>query len=117
MVSSKDIIVKTGISRATLNNYIRLGILSKPLVRQTTAGEGGAKVLGYFPDSALEKIDVVRRMKREGLTMAEIVARIGMKQGPASEERFDATLRQVESNQRSPVTDEHTLRVTLDELP
>ena len=80
MISSKDILAKTNISRATLNNYIKLGILSKPLVRQTTAGEGDAKMLGYFPDSALEKIELVRRMKAEGLTMAEIVARIGMKQ-------------------------------------
>jgi adenylate cyclase len=117
VISSKYIIEKTGISRATLNNYIKLGILSKPLVRQTTAGEGDAKMLGYFPDWALEKIEVVRRMKREGLTMAEIVARIGMKPGQASEQWFDQTLRQVESTESSSVTEERTLRVTLDDLP
>lgn len=117
MISSKYILAKTGISRATLNNYIKLGILSKPLVRQTTAGAGDAKMLGYFPDSALEKIEVVRRMKTEGLTMAEIVARIGMKHGPVSEERFDQTLRQAESTEGSSVTEERTLRLTLDDLP
>ena len=74
-------------------------------------------MLGYFPDSALEKIDLVRRMKAEGLTMAEIVARIGMKQGPASEERLDQTLRQVESTTGSSATEGHALRVTLDDLP
>ncbi len=117
MISSKDILAKTGISRATLNNYIKLGLLSKPLVRQATAAEGDAKMLGYFPDSALEKIEIVRRMKSEGLTMAEIVARIGMKQGPGSEERFDQALREVESTEGSSVTEERSLRVTLDDLP
>ena len=117
MISSKDILLKTGISRATLNNYIKLGILSKPLVRQATAAEGDAKMLGYFPDSALEKIELVRRMKSEGLTMAEIVARIGMKQGQMPEERFDQTLRQVEPADGSSVAGAHTLRVTLDDLP
>ena len=117
MISSKDILAKTNISRATLNNYIKLGILSKPLVRQTTAGEGDAKMLGYFPDSALEKIELVRRMKAEGLTMAEIVARIGMKQGQVSEEQFGQALRQVESTEGSALPQEPSLRVTLDDLP
>jgi len=116
VISSKEILAKTGISRATLNNYIKLGILSKPLVRQTTAGEGDAKMLGYFPDSALEKIELVRRMKAEGGTMAEIVARIGIKQGQLSEEGFEQTLRQVESTAGSFATEGESLRVTLDDL-
>jgi len=49
--------------------------------------------------------------------MAEIVARIGMKQGQASEEWRDHTLRQVESAEGASVTAEHTLRLTLDNLP
>jgi len=117
VISSKDIISKTGISRATLNNYIKLGLLSSPLVRQVTAAEGDAKMLGYFPDSALEKIEIVHRMKAEGLMMAEIVARIGMKPGQVSEEQLGQTLRQVESTEGSAVLQEPSLRVTLDDLP
>jgi len=78
MLSSKDLIEQTGISRATLNNYINLGILSKPIV-QTAGGETrGARILGYFPDWSLERIELVRQLKAEGLTMADIGARFGM---------------------------------------
>ena len=83
MLSSKDIIEKTGISRATLNNYINLGILSKPVVQNPGDQGGGAKLLGYFPDGSLDRIKLVRRLKGEGLTMAEIAARIGAQSDPA----------------------------------
>jgi len=77
MLSSKELIEKTGISRATLSNYINLGILSKPTVIQPGKEGGGARLLGYFPDSALDRIEHVQRMKQEGHSMAEIVATIG----------------------------------------
>ena len=53
MISSKELLDKTGISRATLNNYISAGLLSKPLVQQVSGESSGPKLLGYFPDSAL----------------------------------------------------------------
>src|SRR3990172_11630110 len=81
MLSSKELIIKTGISRATLNNYIVLGLLSKPLVQYAGQEGGGAKLLGYFPDWALERIELVKRLKKEGLTMAEIVARVSAQKG------------------------------------
>ena len=77
MLSSKDILIKTKLSRATLNNYIKLGLLSKPIVQNPGNQGGGAKLLGYFPDGSLDRIELVRRLKAEGLTLAEIVARIG----------------------------------------
>ena len=80
MKSSKDIIEKTGISRATLNNYIKIGILSKPILKQPQPEEDDAKMLGYFPEEAISRIEEVQRLKREGLTMAEVVARIGKAQ-------------------------------------
>ena len=76
MLSSKEILVKTGISRATLNNYINLGILSKPLVMQPRDSAGKTRLLGYFPDESLERIELVSRLKGEGLTMGEIVVRL-----------------------------------------
>jgi adenylate cyclase len=108
MISSKEILTKTGISRATLNNYISLGILSKPLVRQPAVGEGGAPALGYFPDSALERIEQVRRLKSEGYTMAEIVARLGHKQEQRQEQPVTVTGDQ-EPERRS-------LQLTLDDI-
>ncbi|MEK7435994.1 MAG: MerR family transcriptional regulator, partial [Pseudomonadota bacterium] len=75
MKSSKEILDQTGISRATLNNYIKLGLLSKPILKQPQPEEGDAKMMGYFPEEAISQIEEVQRLKREGLTMAEVVAR------------------------------------------
>lgn len=72
-ISSKEILVKTGISRATLNNYIKMGILPKPVVRRTETGQRGSKRIGYFPEGVIERIKMVKRLKREGGSMEEIV--------------------------------------------
>lgn len=80
MKSSKDIIEKTGISRATLNNYIKIGLLSRPVLRQPQPEEGDAKLMGYFPDETISRIEEVQRLKKEGFTMAEVVARIATDQ-------------------------------------
>ncbi len=61
-----------GISRATLNNYISLGILPKPVVKAPPAGGGRARQIGYFPDDSLDRIQAVQRLKEEGLSMLEI---------------------------------------------
>ncbi|MGP1675840.1 MAG: adenylate/guanylate cyclase domain-containing protein [Burkholderiales bacterium] len=37
-------------------------------------------MMGYFPEEAVSRIEEVQRLKREGLTMAEVVARIGIAQ-------------------------------------
>src|ERR1039457_6240621 len=90
MKSSKEILLATGISRATLNNYIKDGILSKPILRQPEAQDSDAKLMGYFPDETIARIAEVQRLKKEGLTMAEVVARIGITQAgrelPAAEQ-------------------------------
>ena len=33
-ITSKEVLSKTGISRATLNNYIKIGILPRPVVKK-----------------------------------------------------------------------------------
>ena len=117
MISSKEILVKTGISRATLNNYITLGILSRPLVRQPAAGEGDAPAMGYFPDSVLERIEEVRRMKSEGLTMAEIAERMGGKQeGVGPETARPARLSGTKAGDHPTGQDGRGLQLTLDDV-
>src|SRR3990167_8702586 len=76
MLSSKEIIDATDISRATLNNYISLGLLSKPVVTNPGSGAGGPRQLGFFPDHSIERIREIQRLKREGYSMAEITARL-----------------------------------------
>lgn len=77
MISSKELLIKTDISRATLNNYISLGLLSRPLVINPGVEGGGARQLGFFPDEAIDRIAAINKLKREGKSMAEIVAHIG----------------------------------------
>ncbi|MEQ8952810.1 MAG: adenylate/guanylate cyclase domain-containing protein [Gammaproteobacteria bacterium] len=83
MISSKELIDITGISRATLNNYVALGILPHPVVKTGVEEGGRATRLGFFEDDAVDCIEQVRQLKKQGLSMAEIAKRIGKPQTPA----------------------------------
>ena len=72
MLSSKQLIEITGISRATLNNYVALGILPAPIIKAPSENEGRATRLGYFEKTAAERIKQVQMLKREGMSMAQI---------------------------------------------
>jgi len=74
LITSKELIEKTGISRATLNNYIKMGILPKPIVRRPGPEEKGAKQIGYFPLDVLERILKVKLLKQQGNSMDEIAS-------------------------------------------
>ena len=50
LLTSKEIIERTGISRATLNNYISSGLVARPQVLPPNPQDGGAPRIGYFPD-------------------------------------------------------------------
>jgi len=78
MISSKALIDQTGISRATLNNYIQLGILPKPVVQAMSgaADGGGARLLGFFPEDAMERVQAVQALKAQGLSMAQVAERL-----------------------------------------
>jgi len=87
MLDSKQLIEKTGISRATLNNYVALGILPNPTVMTPQGGDSRATRLGYFDDSALDTIKRVKELKKEGLTMAQIADQLGSTKSQATTER------------------------------
>lgn len=72
LISSIDILDRTGLSRATLNNYIKMGILPRPLVRKPETSSSKAKQIGYFPPSVLDAIRKIRQYKEEGYSMDEI---------------------------------------------
>ena len=74
LITSKELMEKTGISRATLNNYIKMGILPKPIVRRPGPEEKNVKQIGYFPMSVLENILKVKLLKQQGNSMDEITA-------------------------------------------
>lgn len=75
LVSSKEILHTTGISRATLNNYIKMGILPRPIVQRPKDAIRGVKKIGYFPREVLERIETVKGMKKDGHSMDEIAAK------------------------------------------
>ncbi|MEQ8290041.1 MAG: adenylate/guanylate cyclase domain-containing protein [Gammaproteobacteria bacterium] len=77
MLTSKQIMEQTGISRATLNNYISMGLLQKPLVQRTREDDGRAPRIGYFPDDALERINEIQSMKKQGMSMTSICEQFG----------------------------------------
>ena len=72
MLNSKEILEKTGISRATLNNYISCGIVPKPEVLAPDPRDGTAPRIGYFPDDVLQRISQIQNLKKEGWSMARI---------------------------------------------
>lgn len=84
-LTSKELLERTGISRATLNNYVSLGLLPRPDVRNP--GTGKTARLGYFPASALATIEQVNRLKKRGHTMAEIVSMMAAAPRPIEEQQ------------------------------
>jgi hypothetical protein len=75
LISSKDLLEKTGISRATLNNYIKVGIIPRPIVLGPSKGMPKVSRIGYFPRAAAERIEIVKILKREGHSMQDIAGR------------------------------------------
>jgi class 3 adenylate cyclase/DNA-binding transcriptional MerR regulator len=83
MISSKALLDDAGISRATLNNYIQLGILPKPVIRSQSNDllESGARLLGYFPEDALERVQAIKILKEQGFSMIQIADRLSSVDG------------------------------------
>jgi adenylate cyclase len=72
LISSIDLLAQTGISRATLNNYIKMGIVPQPFIRKPDDPSIKAKQIGYFHDSVLDRIEKIILSKKEGKSMKEI---------------------------------------------
>ena len=85
MITSKDIIDVAGISRATLNNYIKFGLLPRPVVGPPLPGDRGVKQIGYFPRNVLAVLEQVKLLKGQGRTMEDIVALLAPKSPGAQE--------------------------------
>ena len=86
MLTSKELLERTGISRATLNNYIAAGLLPKPEVKRASPAPGEPlTTLGYFPDSALARVIEIQSMKKSGISMQLITQRLLQQSLPAAE--------------------------------
>lgn len=76
MLTSKEIIERTGISRATLNNYIASGLVPRPQVLPPGPEHGAAPRIGYFPDDTVARIETIHRLKREGWSIQRIAEQL-----------------------------------------
>jgi class 3 adenylate cyclase/DNA-binding transcriptional MerR regulator len=84
LLTSKEIIERTGLSRATLNNYIASGLIPKPRVMPPGPEHGAAPRIGYFPDETLERIETIQRLKREGWSITRIAEHFAGRAGQSA---------------------------------
>ncbi|HYF18202.1 MAG TPA: hypothetical protein VEA40_10075 [Ramlibacter sp.] len=82
-LTSKEVLERTGISRATLNNYIATGLLPRPDVLPPNPEDGDAPRIGYFPPDTIDRIAEIQRRKREGWSIAQIAAHFAGGPAPA----------------------------------
>ncbi|MEN6616383.1 MAG: adenylate/guanylate cyclase domain-containing protein, partial [Syntrophorhabdus sp.] len=75
-IDSKEVLERSMISRATLNNYIKLGVIPKPIVKRAAKNEKRTKKIGYFPASVLDTITEVKRLKKKGKAMDDIAKEV-----------------------------------------
>ena len=93
MLTSKELIEKTGISRATLNNYISAGLVPRPEVLPPGPHDGDAPRIGYFPDAMVHRIEEIGRLKKEGWSMTRIAAHFaGSRPQAAAEQGVEKSL-------------------------
>jgi len=88
LISSIALLAKTDLSRATLNNYIKMGMIPQPIVKKPDDPSIKAKKIGYFQDSVLGTIEKIKLYKKEGYSMKEIVSLLSLKVNGSCEERF-----------------------------
>lgn len=75
-ISSLEIINITGISRATLNNYIKMNLLPRPDVKKPGEATVRARMLGYFPETVIDRIEQIKVLKKGGYSMDDIIEKL-----------------------------------------
>jgi class 3 adenylate cyclase len=83
VLNSKELLEKTGISRATLNNYIGWGIVPKPDVLPPGPKDGAAPRIGYYPDETVARVAEIQRLKKDGWGMQRIAEHFASGPTPA----------------------------------
>jgi class 3 adenylate cyclase/DNA-binding transcriptional MerR regulator len=88
LISSTAVLARTGLSRATLNNYIKMGMIPPPIVKKPDDPSIKAKRIGYFQDSVCGTIEKVKLYKKEGHSMKEIGLLLSLKTNGSFGERI-----------------------------
>jgi class 3 adenylate cyclase len=84
LISSKEVLEKTGISRVTLHNYIKLGLIPPPIIGLPPRDMKKTRKIGYFPASVLDTLSLIDSFKKKGYSL-EMISREWKGQGAAQE--------------------------------
>lgn len=123
MLTSLELMQATGVSRATLNNYIAQGLIPRPVVQKpTTQGHTRARQIGYFPQAAVSRIAHIQQLKKDGKSMAEIVRQLQSESFESQSAQAAATSQPATKNAaalaKTSTTDSNgELRLTIDQIP
>ncbi|MHB8111532.1 MAG: hypothetical protein ACYDHW_16020, partial [Syntrophorhabdaceae bacterium] len=117
-IDSKEVLQKSEISRATLNNYIKLGVIPKPIVKNASKSLGRIRKIGYFPVAVLDIINEVKRLKRTGKAMDDIAKEVRTAGEPTENRRRNSM--DLPLSEKKPVSSVELvnggIRLTLDEI-
>ncbi|MBN2467233.1 MAG: MerR family transcriptional regulator [Deltaproteobacteria bacterium] len=97
LISSKDVLAKTGISRVTLHNYIKLGLLPRPIVGPSPDTTAKTRKIGYFPPDVIETIHKIARLKKRGYrlsSISEALPKNGHNETPEEIEEEEETMKE-----------------------
>ena len=82
LLTSKEILEKTGISRASLHNYIARGLLPKPATAASAAGSPGVRHAGQFEPTVIDTITRILQLKQSGFSLDEIGSQLAPNDAP-----------------------------------
>jgi len=133
MLTSFEVLEAASISRATLNNYISLGLLPRPLVKNPEPGAmTNARQIGYFPEEVLVRLERISQLKKDGYAMADIAKQLELDGFPSPDQisvqedkpaqkikpALKSTTDGVKNALRSAdAAKSNTLRLTIDHIP
>jgi class 3 adenylate cyclase/DNA-binding transcriptional MerR regulator len=71
-ISSKEVLTKAKISRVTLHNYIRRGLIPRPIIGPPRNDMIKTRKIGYFPADVVETIAQINQLKNAGYSLSKI---------------------------------------------
>lgn len=77
-LSIEEVCRQSGLSRITLHNYVRRGLVPKPQLCRDRSESGRYRKRSYLPPAVLERLATIQRLKREGYTLEAIAERLAL---------------------------------------
>lgn len=78
-LSLEEVCQRSGLSRITLHNYVRRGLIPRPELCRDRSSGGRYRKRSYFPPAVLDRLATIQRLKGEGHSLEAIAARLALK--------------------------------------